>query len=160
MNSKSGNILDGGDTGGDDLTAASGTIVVSSGGTFGTTTNGIERTSAGLNTSGVTTSLEDETASSTLTGTSETVGDASVDQTINIVEDLAKTVEKNNQVPVGGSSSTVSLGIDPSPYGSGPILVDVFAEKYELVNTEAFGPEFLPAVGQLNDFWFSEGDEN
>ena len=134
--------------------------MVSSGGTFGTTTNGIERTSAGLNTSGVTTSLEDETASSTLAGTSETVGDASVDQTINIVEDLAKSVEKNNQVPVGGSSSTVSLGIDPSPYGSGPILVDVFAEKYELVNTEAFGPEFLPAVGQLNDFWFSEGDEN
>ena len=134
--------------------------MVSSGGTFGTTTNGIERTSAGLNTSGVTTSREDETASSTLTGTSETVGDASVDQTINIVEDLAKTVEKNNQVPVGGSSSTVSLGIDPSPNGSGPILVDVFAEKYEQVNTEAFGPEFLPAVGQLNDFWFSEGDEN
>ena len=99
------------------------------------------------------------TSEETLTGSTETVGEASVDQTINIVENLVKSIDKNNQKSVGGSSKTVALGVGSDFSGSGP-LVDVFAENYELVNTEGFGTELTPAIEQLNDFWFSEGEEN
>jgi hypothetical protein len=37
---------------------------------------------------------------------------------------------------------------------------EVKQENYELVNAEAFGTELSPAIEQLNDFWFSEGEEN
>ena len=52
------------------------------------------------------------------------------------------------------------MGVDSDFSGSGPLLVDVFAENYELVNTEGFGTKLTPAIEQLNDFWFSESEEN
>ena len=159
LNTANGNILDGDTSGANDLTAASGTVsVTTGGGTFGTTANAIEVSSASLSTTGL--PVATPTSEETLTGSTETVGEASVDQTINIVENLVKSIDKNNQKSVGGSIKTVALGVGSDFSGSGPLLVDVFAENYELVNTEGFGEELTPAVEQLNDFWFSEGEEN
>ena len=160
LNTASGNILDGGDTN-EDLTAASGTVVATTGGgTFGTTANAIEITSAALSTSGIPVVVANPVAAETLSGTTKTVGEASVDQTINIVENLAGTVEKGNQIVTGNSGSTVSAGVNPLQPGPGPVIVDVYSQKYKLVNTEGAEPQIVPALGQLNDIWVDDEEEN
>ncbi|MEK9627603.1 MAG: hypothetical protein VW455_01130, partial [Nitrospinota bacterium] len=160
LNTASGNILDGGDTN-EDLTAASGTVAVTTGGgTFGTTANAIEITSAALTTTGIPATVTASTSDQTLSGTTETVGEASVDQTINIVENLAMVVEQGNQTIPGGSTSTVSGGIDQPQPGPGPVIVDVFSQNYELVKTEGIDPGVGTGVNQLNNFWVEEEKEN
>jgi trimeric autotransporter adhesin len=162
LTSTSGSILDGGDTGGDDLTATSSTIVVTAGGTFGTLANAIEVDSTTLTTSGVSGSLVavDTTLTDTLSGSSETVGAASVDQTINVVENLVNAVESSNQIQVGSGVSTVAVNIDPSQSGPGPIIVDVYSESFKLVDTKEMGPGISADTGQLNNFWLGEEEEN
>jgi filamentous hemagglutinin family protein len=157
LNTASGNILDGGDTD-EDLTAASGTVAVTTGGgTFGTDANAIEITSAALSTSGVPVVVVNPEAAETLEGTSETVGEASVDQTINIVENLVNAVESGNQVQVGSGASTVAVNIAPQQPGPGPVVVDVFSEDYKLVKA---GDSDLPAgVEQLNNIFTKDDEE-
>ncbi|MBC8283117.1 MAG: hypothetical protein H8E32_04830, partial [Nitrospinae bacterium] len=88
------------------------------------------------------------------------VGEASVEQTINIVENLAGTVGKGNQIVTGNSGSTVSAGVNPLQPGPGPVIVDVYSQKYKLVNTEGAEPQIVPALGQLNDIWVDDEEEN
>jgi len=88
------------------------------------------------------------------------VGEASVDQTINIVENLANVVEQGNQIIAGSSSSTVSAGVNSPQPGVGPVVIDVFSQKYELVKTEGGDPQITPAMDQLNDLWLNDEDEN
>jgi hypothetical protein len=158
LNTTSGNILDGGDAQ-EDLTAASGTVVVTTGGSFGTKANAIEITSAVFNDTGVSDPVKVlTTAEGTLEGSNETVGEASVDQTINIVENLIGTVEQGNQIVAGNSSSTVSAGVNTNLPGTDPFIVDVYSESYELVKTEAGDTQIAPAIKQLNDLWMDEED--
>ena len=158
LESKSGNVLDGGDTN-EDITAASGTVVVTTGGSFGTTANEIEITSADFNDTGVSDPVVAlTTAEETLEGSNETVGEASVDQTINIVENLIGTVEQGNQIVAGNSGSTVSAGVNTDLPGTDPFIVDVYSESYELVKTEAGDTQIAPAIKQLNDIWLDEED--
>ena len=158
LHTKNGNILDGGDTD-EDLTAANGTVAVTTGGgTFGTASNTIESTSASISISGL--PVEPSVAEGVLQGTTETVGEASVDQTINIVENLVMNVEQGNQVLAGSSASTISLGINPIQPGPGPIIVDIYSENYSLVNTEGTDPQINSAMDQLNDFWVNEERNN
>ena len=155
LNTASGNILDGDTSSANDLTASSGTVAVTTGGgTFGTDANAIETTSATLTKTGlpVVTPQSEES----LSGTNETVGEASVDQTINIVGNLAMTVAQGK----GNSSSTVSAGIGSLQLGAGPVIIDVFSQPYELVKVEGIDPQTAPAVNQLNDVWVSEENEN
>jgi trimeric autotransporter adhesin len=160
LTTTNGNILDGGDTD-EDITAASGTVVVTTGGgTFGTTANAIEITSASLSTSGVPAVVVNPEAAGILEGTNETVGEASVDQTINIVENLVNAVESGNQIQVGSGTSTVAVNIAPQQPGPGPVIVDVYSESYQLVDTKEMGPEIPGDIGQLNNFWLSEEEEN
>ncbi|MBT5471947.1 MAG: hypothetical protein HOK41_15205, partial [Nitrospina sp.] len=161
LNTASGNILDGDTTGANDLTANNGTVAVTTGGgTFGTDANAIEIASAALSTTGIPVTVVTPTSAETLSGTTETVGEASVDQTINVVEDLVNTVGKSNQIVTGNSGSTVSAGIAPLQPGSGPVIVDVYSEQYNLVSTEGIDPLVAPAMNQLNDFWVNEEEEN
>jgi hypothetical protein len=158
LNTTSGNILDGGDTN-VDLTAASGTVdVTTGGGTFGTDANAIEITSSALTKTGVPVTVVTATSEETLSGTTETVGEASVDQTINIVENLIGTVEQGNQIVAGNSASTVSAGVNTNQPGSGPFIVDVYSESYELVKTEGGDTQTAPAMKQLNDIWLDDED--
>ena len=158
LNTTSGNILDGGDID-EDLTAASGTVdVTTGGGTFGTDANAIEITSAALTTTGLPVTVVTSTSEETLSGTTETVGEASVDQTINIVENLIGTVEQGNQIVAGNSGSTVSAGVNTNQPGSGPFIVDVYSESYELVKTEVGDTQIAPAMKQLNDLWLDDED--
>ncbi len=93
-------------------------------------------------------------------GTTDPVGEASVDQTINIVENLVMAVEEGNQIIIGSSASTVSLGINPMQPGPGPIIVDIFSENYPLVSTEKADPQITSAMDHLNNFWVDEEKEN
>ncbi|MBC8282545.1 MAG: hypothetical protein H8E32_01935 [Nitrospinae bacterium] len=95
-----------------------------------------------------------------MSGTNKTVGEASVDQTINIVENLLNAVESGNQVQVGSGASTVAVNIAPQQPGPGPISVDVFSESYQLVDTKEMGSDIPADIGQLNNFWLSEEEEN
>ena len=157
LNTTSGNILDGDTSEANDLTAVSGTVsVTTGGGTFGTDANPIEITSASITKTGVPVTVVTPQSEESLSGTSETVGEASVDQTINIVGNLAMTVAQGK----GNSSSTVSAGIGSLQLGAGPVIVDVFSQPYELVKVEGIDPQTAPAVNQLNDVWVSEENEN
>jgi len=91
----------------------------------------------------------------TLEGTSETVGEASVDQTINIVGDLANAVAAGNQVPVGSGDSTVAVNIDPQQ--PGPVKIDVFADDYGLVKGE--GSDLPEGVEHFNNLFSRDDDE-
>ena len=84
------------------------------------------------------------------------MGEASVDQTINIVENLITTVEQGNQILIGSSDSTVSLGVNPIQPGPGPIVVDIYSEKYSLVNVEGTDPQITSVMDQFNNFWVDE----
>ena len=161
LNTASGNILDGDTTEANDLTASSGTVdVTTGGGTFGTDANPIEITSATLTTTGVPVTVVTPKSDETLSGTTETVGEASVDQTINIVENLAMTVAQGNQAIAGNNTSTVSAGVAPLQPGPGPIIVDVFSQPYELIKMEEVDPQLAPAMNQWNDIWVGEENEN
>jgi hypothetical protein len=154
LESKSGSILDGGDTN-EDITAASGTVVVTTGGSFGATANAIEITSAAFNDTGVSDPVKAlTTAEGTLEGSSETVGQASVDQTINIAGNITNAVESANKIVVGSGASTVAVNIDSSQLGSGPVTVDVFSEQFPLIISEGVD------VGDFNSVWVSDEDEN
>jgi hypothetical protein len=154
LNTKNGNILDGGDTD-QDLTAASGTVsVTTGGGTFGTTLNAIEINSASLSKTGEPVTVVTPTSEENLSGTTETVGQASVDQTINIAGNIANAVESANKIVVGSGASTVAVNIDSSLLGSGPVTVDVFSEQFPLLVSEGVD------VGEFNSVWVSDEDEN
>jgi hypothetical protein len=148
LNTTSGNILDGDSLGNNDLTAASGTVALTIGGngTFGTTANPIEITSA------TTTGIPEETPipDKILEGSDETVGEASVDQTINIVQNVIIIVQVFNLIVPGSSVLTVFPGIN-----TGPFIVNVYSQSYALIKLGGADPQIAPALQQLNNLWLN-----
>ena len=94
LSSVSGNIVDGDTDGSNDLTASNGTVYVADAELFGLSTNAIEVSASATNTSGVTAVVVTSTADTTLGGSGETIGDASVGQTVSIASGMDKSVSK------------------------------------------------------------------
>ena len=82
-------------------TANSGTVYVADAELFGLSTNPIEVSASGTNTSGSTVVEVTSTADKALSGSGETVGDASASQTLSIASGMDKSVSKTILTPSG-----------------------------------------------------------
>ena len=132
----SGNIVDGDTDGSNDLTASNETVYVADAELFGLSTNAIEVSASATNTSGVTAVVVTSTADTTLGGSGETIGDASVGQTVSIASGIDKSVSKTILSPSGTTSKTVSQNINTGEATPRPIVVDLFSENFELIKME------------------------
>ena len=92
----------------------------------------------------------------TLGGSGETIGDASVGQTVSIASGMDKSVSKTILTPSGTSSNTVSQSINTGSAGPGPIVVDLFSESFELIKVEGGSPELASSIEKMDNVWSGE----
>ena len=156
LSSVSSNILDGDTDGSNDLTADSGTVYIADAELFGSASNALEVSASSTNTSGVTVVTVTSTVDTTLSGSTETIGDASVGQTVSIASGMDKSVSKTILTPSGTSSNTVSQSINTGSAGPGPIVVDLFSESFELIKVEGGSPELASSIEKMDNVWSGE----
>ena len=158
LSSVSGNIVDGDTDESNDLTASNGTVYVADAELFGLSTNAIEVSASATNTSGVTPVGVTSTADTTLGGSGETIGDASVGQTVSIASGIDKSVSKTILSPSGTTSKTVtsSQNINTGEATTGPIVVDLFSENFELIKMEGGNPELSSSIEKMDNIWSGE----
>ena len=156
LSSVSSNILDGDTDGSNDLTAASGTVYIADAELFGSASNALEVSASSTNTSGVTVVTVTSTADTTLSGSTETIGDTSVGQTVSIASGLDKSVSKTILTPSGTASKNISQSINTGSAGPGPIVVDVFSESFELIKVEGGSPDLASSIEKMDNVWSGE----
>ena len=156
LSSVSSNILDGDTDGSNDLTAASGTVYIADAELFGSASNALEVSASSTDTSGVTVVTVTSTADTTLSGSTETVGDTSVGQTVSIASGLDKSVSKIILTPSGTASKNISQSINTGSAGPGPIVVDVFSESFELIKVEGGSPDLASSIEKMDNVWSGE----
>ena len=142
----------------DGPTANSGTVYVADAELFGLSTNAIEVSASATNTSGVTAVVVTSAADTTLGGSGETIGDASVGQTVSIASGIDKSVSKTILSPSGTTSKTVtsSKKINTREVTPGPIVVDLFSESFELIKVEGGSPELASSIEKMDNVWSGE----
>ncbi len=158
LSSTSGNVVDGDTDGNNDLTALNGTVFIADAELFGPSGNSIEVNASVTNTSGLTVVVVTSTADTSLSGSTETVGDISVGKTVSIASVIDKNVSKIILGPTGSTSNTVSHSgnINTGAAGPGPVVVDLFSKSFELIKIEGGSPDVSASLEKMDNVWSQE----